>query len=189
MVLVVNCQNGYLEKCPSPILRSIVEVADLMDDVWLLTNANPSDGSFHKKIDWKTMSREYEIALYPELAQLGRLRHAMRHPTDFSKELFTALENAKEVFIVGANTEGWIVQLASEVWSNYRIKPTFFFDAWFSVGPKGYHSDANLELSRRFGAPAFQSWEHSKAPHAQRRAATVAEKAAGTTPKASSGSS
>jgi hypothetical protein len=180
MLLVVNCQNGYLEKCQSSTLRNIVEAADLMDDVWMLTWRNPPTESFFKKVDLQQTKPDYEMALYPELALLPARRHSMASPTDYSKEMYSAFDQGKEVFIIGANTSNWLVDIALDLWSNYRIKPTFFHDAWFSVGPKGSHSDANLALTRRFGAGAIQGWESYKAPLVARRQASLAEKAAAT---------
>ncbi len=72
MLLVVNCQNGFMERCQSGTLRNIVEIADLMDDdgVWFLTWKNPPTEAFYKKIDWTQTTPDYEYALYPELANL-----------------------------------------------------------------------------------------------------------------------
>lgn len=180
MLLVVNCQNGFMEKCQSDTLRNIVEIADLMDDegdVWFLTWKNPPTEAFYKKIDWNTEKPDYVYALYPELATLHGRRHSMASPTDFYKDMYTAFDKNADVYMIGANTSNWMVDIATDLWSNYRIKPTFFQNGWFSVGPKGCQSDANLALSRRFGAGIFKDWEKFKEPLVARRSASLAEKA------------
>ena len=176
MLLVVNCQNGFLEKCNSGVLRNIVEAADLMDDVWMLTWKTPPTEAFFKKIDWTQTKPDYEYGLYPELGNLPGHRHRMESPTDYTKEMYAAFDKNPDLYMIGANTSNWMVDMALDLWSNYRIKPTFFHDAWFSVGPKGSQSDANLALSRRFGAGIFKDWETFKAPLVARRQATQAEK-------------
>ncbi len=169
MLLVVNCLNGFLEKCNSVTLRNIVEATDLMDNVHILSWVNPPETAFYShKPDWQEKNREYEIALYPEIAQLDKRVYPVRFPRELPPEIYNAIKASDEVFIIGANTEDWILDIASEVWS-FRIKPTFLYDAWFSVGPKGYHSDAITKLTRQFGANAFRSWERMREPFIKRR--------------------
>jgi len=169
MVLIVNCQNGYMDKCPSQILRNIVDAADLMENVWMLTWKNPPDDSFHKKVNWASMRKDIEFALYSELEQLGKRVHPMRFPQDFSPEMNETLKASPEIYIIGANTSDWLVEIASEIWGVHRIMPRFIYDAWFTVGEKGAHMRAVSTLTRQFGANTFFSWETIKAPIIKRR--------------------
>ena len=155
MLLIVAPQNGFLEKCNSAVLKSIVEAADLMDEVYILKWQNPPDWAFEKAFE--EVRLDYDRAVYPELAQMGLPILPMHSCNDLPDSIRDKVKSAKEVFIIGANVHDWLQQVAAEVWS-HRVKPQFFYDAWFTPG-KGTHATAIANLTRQFGAKVFHSWE------------------------------
>jgi len=93
----------------------------------------------------------------------------MRFPQDFSPEMNETMKASTEIYVIGANTSDWLVEIASEIWGVHRIMPRFIYDAWFTVGEKGAHSKAVNTLTRQFGANTFFSWDTVKAPIIKRR--------------------
>jgi len=160
MLLIVAPQNGFLEKCNSGVLKNIVEAADLMDDVYVLRWQNAPDWAFEKAFE--EIRLDYDRAIYPELEQMGLPIIPMHTPDDLPQIIRDKIKTAKDVFVIGANVHDWLQQVAAEVWS-HRVKPQFFYDAWFTPG-KGTHATAISNLTRQFGAKVFHSWELYKIP-------------------------
>ncbi|SDU17023.1 hypothetical protein SAMN05444156_2385 [Verrucomicrobium sp. GAS474] len=177
MLLIVAPQNGFLEKCNSGVLKSIVEAADLMEDVYILKWQNPPDWAFEKAFE--EVRLDYDRAIYPELEQMGLPTIPMHAADDLPQVIRDKVKTAKEVFVIGANVHDWLQGVAAEVWSQ-RVKPQFFYDAWFTPG-KGTHATAIANLTRQFGAKVFHSWELYGAPlRAKKEAAAKAAAEAAT---------
>ncbi|HEY8967026.1 MAG TPA: hypothetical protein VIM58_11305 [Candidatus Methylacidiphilales bacterium] len=183
MLLIVAPQNGFLEKCNSAVLKSIVEAADLMEDVYILKWQNPPDWAFEKAFE--EVRLDYDRAVYPELEHLGLPVIPMHAPDDLPQSIHDKIKDSmkagKEIFIIGANVHDWLQGVAAEVWS-HRTKPQFFYDAWFTPG-KGTHATAIANLTRQFGAKVFHSWDLYAAPLRRKKEEAAKALAAAMTPQ------
>ena len=159
MLIVINCQNGFVDKADKKVFENIVEAAERVETAWFLTWANPPDAAFLKGTQ-PVLRPVHEAALHERLLALDQHPiHAMRFPDDIRGKFEEALEGVKEVWIMGIDTEGWLVQIAAELWSR-RIKPHFVAGAWTAISTQKHAlSDVRLELQRRFGGAAFIDWE------------------------------
>jgi hypothetical protein len=173
MLFIVNCQNGFLEKCDSTRLRAIVEAAELLQPSRVIVWSTPPVEALGKKIGEDTRL-EYDLALYPEIAQLNLPTSHITGLDKLPKEFYQEIQTGSDVLICGCNVQGWIVKIALEMWNVARIRPGVIREAWFTIGPKGSHSDAMTELVRHFGAGTLRDWPKIRAPLVRARAGLVA---------------
>lgn len=179
MLLLVNVQNVFLEKCESKRLRVMVEAAELIKPGRVIAWSSPPAEAMGKKIDKETRS-EYDTAVYPEIGKLSLPTSTITGVDKLPREFYQEIKKEDEVFLLGCNTQGWLVKIALEMWNVARIRPKFIIEGWFSIGAPGVHGDAMNELTRQFGSGAFHPWESIKEPILKQRAELAAAMKAAT---------
>jgi hypothetical protein len=173
MLLLVNVQNGFMEKCDSKKLRCIVDAAELMHPARVIRWSNPPVEALGKKIDASTNS-EYALAVYPEINKLSLPTSSITGLDKLPREFYQEIKSDEEIFLAGCNVDSWIVKIALEMWNVSRKRPKIITDAWFSVGPAGMHGDALAEVTRHFGASTLVPWEPMREELIKARAALAA---------------